>query len=48
MKKTKTKKCPRGMCLMMPASMVRGNAGPYRCVKCGKKSPGFMGIKHRS
>ena len=37
--------CKRGMCLMMPATK-RGIKGPYRCVRCGAKSPGFMGRKY--
>ena len=41
----KKKKCKPGMCLMIPSDSKLGSNGPYNCAMCGKKSPGFMGIK---
>lgn len=41
----KNKRCGGGMCLMVPKDKKLGNKGPYWCLKCGRKSPGFMGIK---
>jgi hypothetical protein len=43
---SKKKRCKGGMCLMMPAT-ERGNDGPYKCITCGKPSPGFMGREPR-